>query len=148
MQVGHIILLDLSWNICLKWHMSWRNRTSANRFTADKACKHCITLEVHFRSASQLYTGNTWRGNIHYAEEEVFFSSRPPTLTALTALPSSLLFCWLKGTFFSYSIPSVVDVIYFSGLGIREEMATRPGIFHSMPQLKQRVKYAVIIKQT
>lgn len=61
-QVGHIILSDLSWNICLKWHISWRNRTSANRIAADKALKHCITLKVHSRPASQLYTGSATLG--------------------------------------------------------------------------------------
>ena len=88
-------------------------------------------------------------GEIHYAEEDVFLSSRPLALTPLTA-NSQALSCLLlsQELFFLLFIPSVMDVIYFSGLGIREEVATHCRTFQSVPRLKQSVKYEVITMQT
>lgn len=53
--------------------MCWKNLASANRFSPDKALKCCIIPKVHYQSASQQHTGksNTWRGNIHYTQEEL-----------------------------------------------------------------------------
>lgn len=51
----HMRSLDLCWNICLEQHMSWINLISTNRFSADKALKHCITFRMHYQSGSQQY---------------------------------------------------------------------------------------------
>lgn len=70
---------------------------------------------------------------------------------ALKALSSSFaFFVESKELFFpsSHSIPSPADVIYFSGLGMREEVTAHPRIFPSMAGLQQSMKYAVVIMQT
>lgn len=101
---------DQGWNVCLKWHTSWRNLTSSNRFRADTALKRCVSPTVHYQSP--VFTGNaTLKGETSIMLKTMFFLLYPLALMALTANSRALCCPFVESEELSSPIPSLLSLI-------------------------------------